>query len=85
MEALHGLSMEDVVESVPEFNIDNLAENYGLVDFRESVTALVSTAYIQAEDQIKSTIKCGHLPYDGTRVYWWLGALFSYLRLWPLH
>ena len=80
VKALHGLSMEDVVESVPEFNIDNLTENYGLIDFRESVTTLVSAAYIQAEDQIKSAIKCGHLPYHGTRVYTWLLFVGPYFR-----
>ena len=78
VKSLQGLAMADVVEGIPEFNIDSLIENHGFN--RGNIINLVSAAYVQAEDQIKSAIKCGHLPYDDTRVYQWLLFVGPYFR-----
>lgn len=72
-----GLSQNSVSEGVPFFwYLKQMHRD----NFERAFTTAVSGAYLQAEDQIKSALKCGHLPYKHDMVYQWLIFVGPYFR-----
>ncbi|KAF8719062.1 hypothetical protein AX14_011503 [Amanita brunnescens Koide BX004] len=69
-----------VAEGVPSYDEAHLAKVFRVPDFNKFFSPLLSVAYRQAEDQVKSALKCGHLPWNENMVYKWLIFMGPYFR-----